>query len=444
MDVPELKEEISKKKEESVCNDAESVAEGEVNTKKIREECFEKNLSPRIVEEEYNKINIINIKKFEEKRAEDKKVSKEASSSKKKKANFKVWASKRLIWKHEELDPKTSEMYEEVLNARKGIYNLKTKNKRRFTRDGKLLCLSIYKRSAATYRYLGTFLPLPSPMLVNKLLTQIRLDTGVTQTMKDLLKDAARRMTDELDKVCVLMWHEVSLKLHLQYSARKAKIIDFEDWGTNRTNKYADHALVFMLRGIKNGWKIPLTYIFCGGQTTHEQLAWCIKDVARAVTAAGFNIAATIDTDKVREEKKISQYWTILTGNVEIIPLYDPPHILKCITNNLLTKNLEFEMKAKAAEEERWFANWDHVIKAYLIDLYSPRKNRMVPDLMDEHVYLDKINKMCVNLMMQVFSKKLSNFMDLLSRSPRAWDMAICEILMPPEAWQTVYVLQYK
>ncbi|XP_033223001.1 uncharacterized protein LOC117176801 [Belonocnema kinseyi] len=319
MDVPEPKEEISKKKDESVGKDAELVAEGEVNAKKIREECFEKDLSPRIVEEEYSKINIINIKKFEKKRAEDKEVSKETSSSKKKKANFKVRASKRLIWKHGELVPKTSEMYEEVLNARKEIDNLKTKDKRyannisklannlkanvfadkistlttlqrsfiemvlrnsnkhpngrRFTSDEKLLCLSIYKRSAATHRYLGTFLPLPSPTSVNKLLIQIRLDTGVTQTMKELLKDAARRMTDELDKVCVLMWDEVSLKLHFQYSERKTKIIGFEDWGTSRTNKYADHALAFMLRGMKNDWKIPLTYNFCGGQTTHEQLA---------------------------------------------------------------------------------------------------------------------------------------------------------------------------
>ena len=42
----------------------------------------------------------------------------------------------------------------------------------------------------------------------------------------------------------------------------------------------------------------------------------------------------------------------------------------------------------------------------------------MVPDLTEEHVYADKINKMCVKLMMQVFSKNLSSFIDLLSRSP--------------------------
>ena len=65
--------------------------------------------------------------------------------------------------------------------------------------------------------------------------------------------------------------------------------------------------------------------------------------------------------------------------------------------------------------ENRKFAPWDHVVKAYEIDLYDPRLSAMVPDLTDEHIYPDKIKKMSVKLMMQVFSKKLASFMDLLS-----------------------------
>ena len=100
------------------------------------------------------------------------------------------------------------------------------------------------------------------------------------------------------------------------------------------------------------------------------------------------------------------------------MPLYDPPHLLKCIRNNLLTKNLEYDCKDNAEEGHRKFAEWDHIIKAYHVDIYSPRLNRMVPHLTDEHVYAHKLNKMCVKLMMQVFSETLSSFIDLLSRSP--------------------------
>ena len=116
-------------------------------------------------------------------------------------------------------------------------------------------------------------------------------------------------MTNPLEKVCLLMWDEVSLKLMLQYSAEKDKVVG---------RKYADHALVFMLKEINRGWKIPLSYNFCASQTKSDQLAWCIKEVVRAVTEAGLTVVATIcdqgssnmkaikslqfDTDKVREE----------------------------------------------------------------------------------------------------------------------------------------------
>ena len=80
---------------------------------------------------------------------------------------------------------------------------------------------------------------------------------------------------------------------------------------------------MFMLRGIKSGWKIPLTYNFCASQTIHVQLSFCIKKVVKAVTEAGFVIAASIcdqgssnmkalkilqaETNKLREEKGIEK-----------------------------------------------------------------------------------------------------------------------------------------
>lgn len=147
----------------------------------------------------------------------------------------------------------------------------RSKGGRRYTSDEILLCLSIYKKSAAAYRYLCTFLPLPNPRNIRKVLTRIRLDCGVTRTMKEYLKESVNQMKSESEKICVLMWDEVSLKLHTQFCPQKNNVIGVEDWGSKRTTKYADHALVFMLRGIETGWKVPLSYNFCSGQTTHEQ-----------------------------------------------------------------------------------------------------------------------------------------------------------------------------
>ena len=119
----------------------------------------------------------------------------------------------------------------------------------RFTPNERLLCLSIYKKSAAAYRYLCSFLPLPNPTRLQHILRRIHVDCGVTKTMQDFLKEAASRMSDDLEMVCILMWDEVSLNLHVQHCPSKDKVVGLEDWGTNRTAKYADHALDFMFRG---------------------------------------------------------------------------------------------------------------------------------------------------------------------------------------------------
>lgn len=193
---------------------------------------------------------------------------------------------------HEELDKLTSlqrQFVDIILRNSK-----KEKHGRRYTTDERLLCLSIYKRSAAAYKYLCTFLPLPTPRRVRQLLTKIRLDCGITETIKNCLKETSNRITDPQERACIIMWDEVSLKLHTDYCSQKDKIVGFEDWGNNRTSKYADHSLVFMMRGIKTGWKMPLSYNFCSAQTTHHQLESCIKEVIRAVSAANFTVVATV------------------------------------------------------------------------------------------------------------------------------------------------------
>ena len=89
---------------------------------------------------------------------------------------------------------------------------------------------------------------------------------------------------------------------------------------------------------------------------------------------------------------------------MEIIPLYDTPHLIKCVRNNLLDKNLEFDWDPRKCEKERKFAKWEHVITAYEIDTFSGNNVRHVPKLTAKHVYPKRINKMSVMLAMDVLS----------------------------------------
>ena len=46
--------------------------------------------------------------------------------------------------------------------------------------------------------------------------------------LKKRRKEAAGRITDDLEKVCVLMWDEVALSLHVQYCPEKDKVVGVE------------------------------------------------------------------------------------------------------------------------------------------------------------------------------------------------------------------------
>jgi len=98
-------------------------------------------------------------------------------------------------------------------------------------------------------------------------------------------------------------------------------------------------------------------------------------------------------------------------NNQEIVPLYDVPHLLKGIRNNLLTKDLTFTINGT-----KRIAKWKHIIEFYEIEKYRlDVGERMVPKLTDSHIYLDKMRKMKVSIAAQVFSQRVGSIILLLS-----------------------------
>lgn len=74
---------------------------------------------------------------------------------------------------------------------------------------------------------------------------------------------------------------------------------------------------------------------------------------------------------------------TIILYGQRIIHLYDPPHLMKGIRNNFLTKDLEIDIKSSA---ERKFASWDVIETAYQLDIHSNTLNRQLKKLTDDHI----------------------------------------------------------
>lgn len=165
---------------------------------------------------------------------------------------------------------------------------------RRYTQEEQILCLSTYKKPPRAYRFLRSFLPLPSATTLKNLLKKVSMDTGVTAETRYRLQMYGCSAASEKDKAVVLMWDELLLGFGLHYDAATDKIVGFEDWGNVRTHKFADHGLVFMVRFINSGNIIPVSFNFCSAATKAAQLLYCIKEVAGAIKDAGLNLFATL------------------------------------------------------------------------------------------------------------------------------------------------------
>lgn len=137
------------------------------------------------------------------------------------------------------------------------------------------------------------FVHLPSTQTLQLALQKIPVSAGLNPFILRQLENTARNMSMK-DKVCILMWDEISIQPKVTYNSRKGIISGLEDWGNNRTGKMADHVLVFMLRGLHSGWKMPISYNFCYKQTNTAQLIRCIKEHIQKINDLGFHIVATV------------------------------------------------------------------------------------------------------------------------------------------------------
>lgn len=78
-------------------------------------------------------------------------------------------------------------------------------------------------------------------------------------------------------------------------------------------------------------------------------------------------------------------------------------------------KDLEFNA-SNLKTDKRQFASWDIIELVYKMDVSTNTLNRQVPSLTDEHVIKSKIKKMKVKCAAQMFSARLSAYIEYNSK----------------------------
>nr|CAI5860033.1 unnamed protein product [Callosobruchus analis] len=139
----------------------------------------------------------------------------------------------------------------------------------------------LYDETLTWAGYLSKLFSLPSRRTLLSILNKIPFKCGVNENSFKQLETTAKDMKS-LEKYRILMFDEMTLQTELQYNSIGDFIEGFVDFGQGeRRINYANHALVFMLKGIYRKRKQPICFCFSQG-------------VVRYVGQTGLHIVATV------------------------------------------------------------------------------------------------------------------------------------------------------
>lgn len=244
---------------------------------------------------------------------------------------------------------------------------------RRWTLEEKVMALSLYKKSPKAYRFMRCMFALPCKKTLNCLLSGIPFGTGINGEIFATLASAISELED-CDKMCILLFDEMSIREHLSYNSSLDLIVGVEDFGTHgRTTRYANQVMVFMVSGLLKKWKQPVAYYFSSGGIHSEMLVDLIKAVLLECKKAGLRVMATVCDMGANQRKAIR-----LLGSTKmnpqfqfegqnIITLYDPCHLIKCIRNQLILHDIIINYQI-ASETNEGKASWKYCNDTYQRD----------------------------------------------------------------------------
>lgn len=271
---------------------------------------------------------------------------------------------------------------------------------RRYSVDMKLMALSLHNFGARAYRFLSRIIALPSKTSLCLWLHSLPCEPGFNEEILSTIGHKVQSMAHR-DRVCSLMIDEMSLKSGLVYDSGSDAIVGYEDFGSvlGRRDKIVTSALVFMLRGLASNWKQPLSYFLTSSTCKMTDVKQLLFACLSKIHDLGLIVKVVI-SDQGSNFQQLAGDLGINTSypyfkfsGRKYYYMFDPPHLLKSIRNNLFKHTFIFGEKQ---------ASWSEIGEFFNID--SKQKFRLAPRLTKKHIELPAFSKMKVKLATQVLS----------------------------------------
>lgn len=210
-------------------------------------------------------------------------------------------------------------------------------------------------------------------------------------------------MTHE-ETFCTLIFDEMKIKRFLEYSKVLDVVEGYEDLGTfGRSSAMASQAMVFMIRGIYSSWKLPISYFLSSTSMKATILSELILEQINLLISCKLHVTAIICDQGPNNRSALTKLGftkenpCIQVNGTKIFAVYDVPHLIKNVRNNLLTSDIIFKNNRVSFQD---------IKKTYEIDKHSPT-SRTLLKITDSHINPGPFKKMSCKLALQVFSKSM-------------------------------------
>ncbi|KAK7590558.1 hypothetical protein V9T40_002171 [Parthenolecanium corni] len=305
---------------------------------------------------------------------------------------------------------------------------IKEERGRRYTLREKSMAALWLKLGPRPYNVLRRlWFALPSRRTIMRVLSDIAFEPGINERVMQSLGETVSSMDDN-DKLCYITFNEMSLHEGLHYDIKRDIIVGFEDLGEGlRKTSFANYAMVVMVRGIRRSWKQAIAYYFTAGGMNRCEIQRMLKTVITNLHTIGLQVLATVcdastsnisAINNLLQETRVAfirkgeenRHFGFLVDDREVIPLFDPPHLLKAFRNNFFKKDLVFCL------DDQWYdASWADIKELFELDC-ADAVTRMCNTLTKYHINPDEDGKMKVKNAAQIFSHRVSSFMRYLVR----------------------------
>ncbi|KAH7942616.1 hypothetical protein HPB51_028700 [Rhipicephalus microplus] len=268
-------------------------------------------------------------------------------------------------------------------------------------------CLLLKTKSTSVYTYLqeNNFLPLPNPRTLYCYMKSLKADFGFDAHVFTVLKE---KLLTSLESV--LMFDEMSVRKSLHVRESDMKVVGKVDFGEHTrpadSEKDADHVLVFLFRPFLGGWSQTVG-TFCAssaapGSILAKLVLQCIVHLCNAGAVIDAVTCDNSTTNRcalrslgIRGDMKDQQvsFQHPCDPSKVISAIIDPPHIFKCIRNNLQKVGKFLLPQGREVYHDHYAA---------LLEYEEQQSGlRAVPKLTRAHIYPNAFQKMSVKLAVQ-------------------------------------------